>query len=143
MYYLCSENKGADQIRGYREADLRLCFRICKVLVSSRTGSCFIYPLSDLYHTFSDPYPQLPSTFSDLYPQKIIGYGLYISIIFGSRFAIKKTHISTIHYFLCFSSYYLIILKTCNEIKSSLTCVYFAYLMAFVSAYNCSSKRLC
>ena len=30
MYYLCSENKGADQLRGYREADLRLCFRICK-----------------------------------------------------------------------------------------------------------------
>ena len=30
MYYLCSENKGADQLRGYREADLRLCFPICK-----------------------------------------------------------------------------------------------------------------
>ena len=30
MHYLCSENKGADQLRGYREADLRLCFRICK-----------------------------------------------------------------------------------------------------------------
>ena len=29
MYYPCSENKGADQLRGYREADLRLCFRIC------------------------------------------------------------------------------------------------------------------
>ena len=27
LYYLCSENKGADQLR---EADLRLCFRICK-----------------------------------------------------------------------------------------------------------------
>ena len=34
-YYLCSENKGADQFRGYREADLRLCFRICKMLVFS------------------------------------------------------------------------------------------------------------
>ena len=30
LYYLCSENKGADQLRGYREADQRLCFRICK-----------------------------------------------------------------------------------------------------------------
>ena len=30
LYYPCSENKGADQLRGYREADLRLCFRICK-----------------------------------------------------------------------------------------------------------------
>ena len=27
-YYPCSENKGADQLRGYREADLRLYFRI-------------------------------------------------------------------------------------------------------------------
>ena len=33
VYYPCSENKGADQLRGYREADLRLCFRICKLLV--------------------------------------------------------------------------------------------------------------
>ena len=29
LYYRCSENKGADQLRGNREADLRL-FRICK-----------------------------------------------------------------------------------------------------------------
>ena len=28
LYYPCSENKDADQLRGYREADLRLCFRI-------------------------------------------------------------------------------------------------------------------
>ena len=35
LYYLCSENKGADQLCGYREADLRLCFRICKMLVFS------------------------------------------------------------------------------------------------------------
>ena len=33
------ENKGPDQLRGYREADLRLCFRICKKLVFSRCGS--------------------------------------------------------------------------------------------------------
>ena len=39
MLYLCSENKGADQLRGYREADLRLCFRICKKPVFSRRGS--------------------------------------------------------------------------------------------------------
>ena len=32
-YYPCNENKGADQLRGYRESDLRLCFRICKMLV--------------------------------------------------------------------------------------------------------------
>ena len=28
LYYLSSENKGADQLRGHCEADLRLCFRI-------------------------------------------------------------------------------------------------------------------
>ena len=33
--FYCSENKGADQLRGYCEADLRLCFRICKMLVFS------------------------------------------------------------------------------------------------------------
>ena len=33
LYYSSSENKGADQLRGYREADLRLCFRICRLLV--------------------------------------------------------------------------------------------------------------
>ena len=30
LYYPSSENKGADQLRGYREADLRLCFRLGK-----------------------------------------------------------------------------------------------------------------
>ena len=43
LYYLCSENKGADQLHGqlhvYREADLRLCFRICKKPVFSLRGS--------------------------------------------------------------------------------------------------------
>ena len=29
-FYLCSENKGADQLHGQCAADLRLCFRICK-----------------------------------------------------------------------------------------------------------------
>ena len=33
--YLCSENIGADQLPGYRKADLRLCFRKYKMLVFS------------------------------------------------------------------------------------------------------------
>ena len=47
LYYLCSENKGTDQLRGYREADpdLRPCFRICKNSVFSRRGSFFCYHL--------------------------------------------------------------------------------------------------
>ena len=39
LYYPCSKKKGADQLRGYREADLRLCFRICRLLVFPRGGS--------------------------------------------------------------------------------------------------------
>ena len=39
LYYPSGENKGADQLRGHREADLRLCFRICKIPVFSRRGS--------------------------------------------------------------------------------------------------------
>ena len=34
LYYPCSKTKDADQLRGYREADLRLCFRICKIWFS-------------------------------------------------------------------------------------------------------------
>ena len=32
LYYPCSENKDADQLRSYRETDLRLWFRLCKNL---------------------------------------------------------------------------------------------------------------
>ena len=35
LYYPCSENKGADQLRGYREADLHRCFHSCKKPVFS------------------------------------------------------------------------------------------------------------
>ena len=33
LHYLSSENKGADQLRSCFEADLRLCFRIYRLLV--------------------------------------------------------------------------------------------------------------
>ena len=39
LYYPCSENKGADQLRSYCEADLRLCFRLCRLLVFPCGGS--------------------------------------------------------------------------------------------------------
>ena len=35
LYYPIREIKGTDQLLGYREADLRLCFRICRLLVFS------------------------------------------------------------------------------------------------------------
>ena len=40
LYYPCSENKGrADQLRSHCEADLRLCFRLCKLSVFPCGGS--------------------------------------------------------------------------------------------------------
>ena len=39
---MCSENKGADQLRSYCEADLRLCFRLCMLLVFPCSGSYII-----------------------------------------------------------------------------------------------------
>ena len=54
LYYPYSENKGADQLRGYREADLRLCFRICKKPVFSRRGSNYIYHCITKIVTWND-----------------------------------------------------------------------------------------
>ena len=35
LYYLSSENKGADRVRGYHAADLCLCFCICEKQIFS------------------------------------------------------------------------------------------------------------
>ena len=35
LCYLCSQNKGADQLSSYCAADLRLCYCICKYPVFS------------------------------------------------------------------------------------------------------------
>ena len=42
LYYLCVENKGADQLLGYRAAELHLCFRICKKQVFSNVAHLMI-----------------------------------------------------------------------------------------------------
>ena len=39
LNYPYGENKGADQLRGYREADVCLCFLMCKKPVFSQRGS--------------------------------------------------------------------------------------------------------
>ena len=39
LYYLCYENKGADQLCSYCTADLRLCFRLSILLVILCSGS--------------------------------------------------------------------------------------------------------
>ena len=49
LYYPNSENKGADQLRSYCEADLRLCFRIGKYPVFPLFG--FIIHVMVMYRT--------------------------------------------------------------------------------------------
>ena len=50
LYYPCSENKDADQLRSYCEADLRLCFHISKNPVFSFT----IYIYSRQYQKITE-----------------------------------------------------------------------------------------
>ena len=52
LYYPSSENKGADQLRGYREVDLRLCFRLCRLLVFPRGGSYVYQPAGYIVTNF-------------------------------------------------------------------------------------------
>ena len=59
MYFLCRENKGADQLRGYREADLRLCFRLCRLLVFPRGGSFIVTVI--VMPTVEDNSPRITS----------------------------------------------------------------------------------
>ena len=51
-----SEKKGADQLRGYREADLRLCFRTCRKPVLSRRGYIIMVVLKYSYNARTSPY---------------------------------------------------------------------------------------
>ena len=58
---MCCENKGADQLRDYREADLRLCFRICKKPVFSRRGSIALRNLYDSSERIKNTFLFLPN----------------------------------------------------------------------------------
>ena len=57
LYFPSGENKGADQLLGYRDADLRLCFGICKNPVFSRRGSYVGMEACDLDHLYKHCYP--------------------------------------------------------------------------------------
>ena len=43
LYYTCSENKGADQLRSHCATDLHLCFRMCNKPIFSQRGSYLVY----------------------------------------------------------------------------------------------------
>ena len=50
LFHLCSENKGADQLRRYCAADLRLCFHICKSRFShDEAHMCFYLYFKEIY----------------------------------------------------------------------------------------------
>ena len=49
LYHPCSKNKGADQLRSYCKADLRLCFRLCRLLVFPCGSSNYISMLEAKY----------------------------------------------------------------------------------------------
>ena len=56
LFYACSENKGADQLRSYYEADLCLCFQKAEIPIFSWRGS-YIFPQWLLLKTIADPKP--------------------------------------------------------------------------------------
>ena len=43
LYYLCSENKGTDQLRGYHKADLHLVFAYAKIRFSHNEAQIMMY----------------------------------------------------------------------------------------------------
>ena len=54
MYYLCSKNKGADQLRVYRAADLHLCFRRGKNSRFSQDATHLSFLLLDIIDTLEE-----------------------------------------------------------------------------------------
>ena len=93
LYYPSSENKGADQLRGYREADLRLCFRICKNPVFSRRGS-LVYPCTGVCPSSVRNFKHLPNcliTQSHLWQASMDRWNGSLFLAFGSHDKIVAT----------------------------------------------------
>ena len=68
LYYLCSENKGADQL---------LCFRLCRLFVFSQTGS---YLVDQTISNYQNKYTYLMTDRSHTFdpgPLQSVGKGLY------------------------------------------------------------------
>ena len=56
MYYLCSENKGADQLLGYREAGLRFAYANCCFFDGGGSNICYNMLCNILQAKKSDQY---------------------------------------------------------------------------------------
>ena len=76
MYYPFSENKGADQ---KREADLRLCFRICKKPVSHDEADLGPYSYQKALYTGKHFY--LPKSIEKTHARSGL-YALWITILY-------------------------------------------------------------
>ena len=64
LYYPCSENKGADQLRSYCTADLRFCFGIGENPFFSRCGS---FVMVDFFLYFFLICPKIERVLSTMY----------------------------------------------------------------------------
>ena len=86
MYYLCSENKGADQLCSYCTADLRLCFRMTKIQFSHDAAKMMIESLPEekkvsLLHTHLD----FDSRFLQLFISLIVSCHSVVVLITGNN----------------------------------------------------------
>ena len=90
MYYPSSENKGADQLRGYREADLRLCFRLSRLLVSHGAAQIMITNIMNHKRGLTDTI-SCPATGDPWVPNNINKYiHIYCNKKVGSCIQILK-----------------------------------------------------
>ena len=99
MYYLCSENKGADQLRSYWEADLRLCFRVGKNPVFSWRGSIYLAdqkPLGKYYKTHHKPVMRFLTVINEPHHEKIFAYAKTKAQISFAVNALISTFVFTI-----------------------------------------------
>ena len=83
MYYLYSENKGADQLPCYCEADLQLWFCICKMLVFMRWLIVHVFYQTNkmLYSSislFAAPFQQVEDVFNVLHHKMDIPHSLMV-----------------------------------------------------------------
>ena len=74
MYYPCSENRGADQLRGYREADLRFLFSHMQKagFLMTRLILCTSFCNHNIRYGFNVPLFENQNTKSDFDVPKIL-----------------------------------------------------------------------